>query len=216
MVHKPSLANLSKLLNAYRLDGVVNISRKAGITTIRTMSDDYVTAFKCALHTPGEDYTEISIRNIVITAGEISGDKLDEVVRIARCPEFEKHLVSFNVDGQNFADVIQKHSRVITDVQKGIPCSATRMDIRRNLLWMYTKRQDVGVRELYSSRLNISETETLTHQLYDVKILYDTIFKCVTPEEITVRIQTDSYPLELIFNCGPVQCYYVQAHRVVI
>lgn len=213
---RSSITALTKLLRAYNKNGIVNIIRKDGVTSVTTMSDDYVTIFKCAMNTIGEDRDEISVKNVSINTqeGGVEGDQQDDIMRIARLPEFGHHLINFNADGPLLTAAIKNHAAITTKTHNGQPISEMVMNIKGNILYLSTIRKDVGINEFHHSRLNITETERLPGQRFDAKILYEQLLKWIKPEEYNILIQYDKYPLEIRFRCGTIQCYYIQAPRI--
>ena len=212
---KPTLKALTTLLNRFRKDGQVNISWSDGITYIRVMSDDGVSIFECACHTGGEDHEEIALAKIDIKEDEITGDKQEKKLLIARLPELVDHQINFNVDGNNFASCIRKHSNIINGLHNdGRPYSKTVLSLDKNILHMFTRSDDIGVKEEHRSELNVTSTQDTEEYKFDAIKLYNSVFKHMIPEEINVRIMIHYAPLEVWFNFGGWQCHYIQAQMI--
>ena len=211
---KPTLKGLTKLLTGFRKDGQVNISRSEGITKIRVMSDDHVSMFECACHTGGEDYEEIALAKIDIKEDEITGDKQEEKLLIARLPALIDHKINFNVS-DNFASCIRKHASVINGLHEdGRPYSKTVLSLDKNILHMFTCSDEIGVKQEYRSELNVTDAQDLEEYKFDAIKLYNSVFKYMIPEEMNVRIMTTWAPLETIFSFGGWQCHYIQAPMI--
>ncbi len=216
---KPSLKQLSKLLRSYRNDGLVNIRQKDGITTIRAMHDDYASMITCAQTTGGEDYDEFVLENIEIEADEIRGDKREDIplLKMPHLPEFCDHVVNVKLIGKDFADPAKKHAAAVRgkDPKSGQWCNSSLINFRKTRMVIATRDGDLSARTVIVSSQLIPVTGRLLNQHFDTVMLTERIFKHLVPEDLTVKIQADKYPLELIWHCGPMQCYYIQSHRIV-
>ena len=213
----PTPKRLSKLLRSFRDDGLVNISRKDNITTIRALQEDNVSMITCAQHTEGPDYDEIVLGNIEIEQDEIRGDKQDQPpLKIPYIPEFCDHMVNVKLIGKDFADPVKKHAAAVRykDARTGNWCNNTRFDFKKTRMVIATGDADLSARTVIVSNQYIPETGRLLDQNFDTVMLADRIFRHLTPEDLTVKIQEDKYPLELEFLVGPAQCYYIQAPRI--
>lgn len=215
---KPNLKQLSKLLRSYRKDGLVNIRRKDDITTIRAMHEDYASMITCAQTTGGEDYDEFVLENIEIEADEIRGDKKDlPPLKMPHLPEFCDHTVNVKPIGKDFADPVKKHAAAIRykDPKTSQWCNHSRFDFKAGWMVIATGDADLSTRTVIVSKQRIPEAGRLLNQHFDTVMLNERVFRHLTPEDLTVKIQADKYPLELLWHCGPMQCYYIQSPRIV-
>ena len=173
----------------------------------------------CGQHTSGDDYEELVLAGIELEADEIRGDKQDGMkpLKMPYLPEFCDHAINVKLIGKTLADPCKKHAAAMKrkdpKTEKWV-CS-TRFDFRRTKMVLCSRESDVGYTEAITTRQFIPETGRLLEQYFDTQMLTERIFRHLVPEEITLKVQGDKYPLELIFNVGPMQCYYVQAPRIV-
>ena len=214
----PTPKQLSKLLRSFRDDGLVNIVRKDNITTIKAVQEDGASMITCAQHTEGADYDEILLGNIEISQDEIKGDKQDQPpLKIPYIPDFSNHIINVRLIGETFADPVKKHAAAVRykDHRTLQWCNNTRFDFKKTRMVIATGDFDIAAKTIIVSSQYIPETGRLLDQNFDTVMLTDRIFRHLTPEELTVKIQEDKYPLELEFWIGPVQCYYIQSPRIV-
>lgn len=217
-MNKTTLKQLIKLLRSYRNDGLVNIVRKDNITTIMATHEDYASMIICAQYTKGPDYDKIVLADIEIDQDEIKGDKKDlPLLKMPYLPEFCDHIVNVKMIGKDFADPVKRHAAAIRrkDPKSDRWYNYTRFDFRETRMVIATEDADLFSRTVIVSRQIIPKTEQLLNQHFDTVMLNDRIFRHLTPENLTVKIQEDKYPLELEFWVGPVQCYYIQSPRIV-
>ena len=216
---KPTLKQLSKLLRSFRKDGLVNIVRKDNITAIQAMHEDYASMIACAQRsTEGPDYDEIVLGNIEIEADGIGGDKKDQtLLKKPYLPEFRDHIINVKLIGETFANPVKKHATAVRykDHRTYRWCNNTRFDFKQTRVVIATRDADLSARTVIVSCQYIPETGRLLNQHFDTAMLNERIFRHLTPEDLTIKIQEDTYPLELEFWIGPVQCYYIQSPRIV-
>jgi hypothetical protein len=218
---KPGLAQLQKLLRAYRDDGLVNIARKDGITTISAMHEDHVSMLVCAQNTGGKDYDELVLADIELDDDKIQGDKQDGMkpLKMPRLPDICDRTIDVKLLGKTLADPVKKHAAAMKcqDLKTKKWICFTRFDFRCTRMVLCSRESYIpDGTEVITTRQYIPETGRLLNQHFDTVMLTKRIFRHLTPVEITLKIQAETYPLELTFWVGSMQCYYVQSPMVVI